>query len=202
MAVSHGTCNETDQNKPQIVTGQGFPFGPEGDPQIACNASQHLFLSDILKDIWKQLYGCNWLILLVYLTSSTPPFIHYMMFYLHVSTPTFFITTVMADEVPSSSVPKSTLDGRSWKPLIMTFGSVREIVRHFLLTGSSTDRNWNKGFRVTCVNVKKRDNMSTVFEREIERLREVCMWYFRVCSIMLWLQFILCKTGHFTDHHL
>ncbi|CAM9174362.1 unnamed protein product [Lampetra planeri] len=35
----------------------------------------------------------------------------------HVSTPTFLITTVMTDDVPSRSVPKSTLGGSSRKPL-------------------------------------------------------------------------------------
>ena len=67
--------------------------------------------------------------------------------YLQVSKPIFFITTLTAEEVPSCSVPKSMLVGRSWKPLTTAFGSVREMVRHFLLTGSSTDRYWNEGHR-------------------------------------------------------
>lgn len=77
------------------------------------------------------------------------PFI--LMSYLHVSTPTFFITTLMAEEVPSCTVPKSTLDGSSWNPLATTLGSVREIVRHLLLTGSSTARNFNNNVMCECM---------------------------------------------------
>ena len=62
--------------------------------------------------------------------------------YLQVSTPTFFIVTAMAEKLPSCWVPKSTQEGKSSKPLVTTSGLVREMVRHLLLTGSSTVRNW------------------------------------------------------------
>lgn len=63
--------------------------------------------------------------------------------------PTFFSATVMAEEVPSCSVPKSMLDGRRTKPLTMTLESARETVRYFLLTGSCSDRNWDRAHAQT-----------------------------------------------------
>lgn len=78
---------------------------------------------------------------------SMLPSIHNLACYLQVLTPTFVILTVMAAVVPSCSIPKSTLDGRSWNPPTVTFGSVRETGRLFLLTGSLTDGNWNRRCR-------------------------------------------------------
>lgn len=64
--------------------------------------------------------------------------------HLQVSTPTFLILTTTVAVVPSCRVPKSTLGGVSWKPLTTASGLVREMVRHLLLTGSSTDKNWKQ----------------------------------------------------------
>lgn len=64
--------------------------------------------------------------------------------YLHRSTPTFFILTVTEAELPSASVPKSTVEGNSWKLLRATCDLLRELARHLLITGSSTVRNWNR----------------------------------------------------------
>lgn len=75
--------------------------------------------------------------------------------YLHMSKPAFFITTVMVEEVPSFSVPKSTLDGMSWKPLTMVLVLEREPVWHFLLTCSSACRSFNRGHRQRKVNNEK-----------------------------------------------
>lgn len=59
------------------------------------------------------------------------------------STPTFLIATVTTEEVPSRSVPKSTLGGRRWNPLTTALGPPRETVRSFVLSGSSREGNWS-----------------------------------------------------------
>lgn len=64
--------------------------------------------------------------------------------YLHRSTPTFLILTVTEAELPSASVPKSTVEGNSWKLLSATCVLLRETARHLLFTGSSTVRNWDR----------------------------------------------------------
>lgn len=65
-------------------------------------------------------------------------------YYLQVSTPTFLIFTTTVAVVPSCRVPKFILGGASWKPLTTASGLAREMVRHLLLTGSSTDKNWKQ----------------------------------------------------------
>lgn len=127
-------CRETDRNKPQIVRSKFSLWTWRWPTNCLHLSTALLFFPDILKHIWNQLVWKSYI-------RSVHLFINNLVSYLQVSTPTFFILTVMAEEVPSCSVPKSTLDGRSWNPLAITFGSVKEMVLHFLRTGSSTDRN-------------------------------------------------------------
>lgn len=64
--------------------------------------------------------------------------------YLQGSRPTFLNLTVTVAEPPSGSEPKSTLEGRSWKPLDGRWGPPGTKIRQPLRTGPFPDSNRNR----------------------------------------------------------